>query len=206
MSALEQSAGPTPAEVTAAFQRVSDSFRGKAPELTRDELLQARTVLASGTKASTAWFSPALVTRQVVRIDARLHALDTGEPLVEPTLSRSENIKGTLALLGMIGLVVAVVWWIIAAATSEDEDDGPSDVGAFYACQHFVEQVLKAPSTADFGLFEDSRVAPEGDDRYTVRGLVDAENSFGVPLRSTYTCEVKYAGGSWLPVSVPTLD
>jgi hypothetical protein len=50
--------------------------------------------------------------------------------------------------------------------------------------------------------------APGGTGRnYTVRGYVDAENSFGASIRSQYTCEIHGNGnGNWTLVSLTGLN
>ncbi|MGY1652864.1 hypothetical protein [Geodermatophilus sp. SYSU D01119] len=197
---------PTPTDVTAAMQRVSASLNGKAPALTRDELLGARAILSSGTPASMSVFTPALLAHAVARIDARLHALDTGTAVVEPKFPWIENVKGGLALLAMVAVIGGIIWAIVAAATGDGEDEAPTSEGAYYACEHFVGLVLKAPSTADFTGYDAARITDDGGDRYTVRGQVDAENSFGAMLRSDYSCTVRHTDEGWVAVGVPVVD
>lgn len=54
------------------------------------------------------------------------------------------------------------------------------------ACKDYVKDRLKAPGTARFSAASHTGTGAA----YTVRGLVDSENSFGASLRSTYTCTV----------------
>lgn len=62
-----------------------------------------------------------------------------------------------------------------------------------WAMSHeFVRPMLKAPSTAKFGPFEESSVTPLGDEKYRIVAYVDSQNSFGAMLRTYYTCELKY--------------
>jgi hypothetical protein len=66
---------------------------------------------------------------------------------------------------------------------------------AIVMCRDQVKKELRAPSTADFG--GESVVSPEGGG-YAVLGWVDAQNSFGVKLRSAYSCGATYMGnGQW---------
>ncbi|WP_156484829.1 hypothetical protein [Bhargavaea cecembensis] len=58
--------------------------------------------------------------------------------------------------------------------------------------QWFVEQHLKAPSTAEFNW--DNEAVEIDDDVWQVTGSVDSENSFGGMIRSNYTVEVRYKG------------
>jgi hypothetical protein len=62
--------------------------------------------------------------------------------------------------------------------------------------ENFIKDQLKAPSTAEFSPHGETRVAyNEADDTYTVRGWVDAQNSFGAKLRSKYICTVRNTVG-----------
>jgi hypothetical protein len=74
---------------------------------------------------------------------------------------------------------------------SAGESNGGTRDEAIAACEHFVSEDLKAPSSADFPLYRDDRVTNIGK-VYTVSGYVDAENSFGAKLRLNYTCTVKW--------------
>lgn len=70
-----------------------------------------------------------------------------------------------------------------------------SDDDAFYCAQLIVEDYLKAPSTAKFCKLSDATVTHLGNGEYMVTGWVDAENSYGVMIRSdfvvTYTATEK---------------
>ncbi|MBJ2322235.1 hypothetical protein JFT37_27315 [Pseudomonas fluorescens] len=74
-----------------------------------------------------------------------------------------------------------------------------------YVMSHaFVERRLKAPSTADFGSYSDSRVVPVPANasacRFLVVGYVDAQNGFGAMIRSSYTVTMEKVKGedSWI--------
>lgn len=78
-----------------------------------------------------------------------------------------------------------------------------ADFGAFDVCKGFVKERLKAPSTAKFRDFyqDDGEVQVDRntDGTYTVTSTVDAQNSFGAKLRSTFTCTVHPTGkDTWL--------
>jgi hypothetical protein len=75
-------------------------------------------------------------------------------------------------------------------------DDTPvpatgSEAAAWTACERFVSDQLKAPSTAEFSGF-DTKISDLGNGRYVVRGYVDAENSFGAMIRNDYLCRVEH--------------
>ncbi|SNR98957.1 hypothetical protein SAMN06272737_1579 [Blastococcus mobilis] len=111
------------------------------------------------------------------------------------------TVVGGLLILGVIGSIFN---------GCDDDDSGSSgsdgsDSGAYYACEGFVEDRLKAPSSADFSGYFDSYVIQSGDE-YTVSGYVDAENSFGAMLRSEWTCTVRDGGDTWYLESLTGLD
>ncbi|OSI09291.1 Uncharacterised protein [Neisseria zoodegmatis] len=59
------------------------------------------------------------------------------------------------------------------------------------ACESAVKQLLKAPATAEFGGWGRNR---NGDGTYTITGSVDAHNSYGAMLRSSFNCTVRDKG------------
>ncbi|MDF2691703.1 MAG: hypothetical protein K0S65_86 [Labilithrix sp.] len=103
---------------------------------------------------------------------------------------------GGLGFTGWLGAAVAVaiigggIYWAVSSAAGGDEMSASElKVLAESACEGAVEQNLKAPSSAEY----DSSASGSGP--WTVTGSVDAENSFGAMIRSTYTCSVEQADG-----------
>jgi len=60
------------------------------------------------------------------------------------------------------------------------------------ACQTYVAERLKAPSSAEF--LRSTEIVPRDEGGYLVRGSVEAQNAFGVKLRRSYLCAVDPAG------------
>ena len=60
------------------------------------------------------------------------------------------------------------------------------------ACQTYVAERLKAPSSAEFS--RSTEIVPRDEGGYLVRGSVEAQNAFGVKLRRGYLCAVDPAG------------
>lgn len=101
-------------------------------------------------------------------------------------------------------IFLAVV--IVGAALSDDgngdpraDEKYPADE-ARYACQAWVKDGLKAPATAKFS----GNGATGSDGNWTITGTVDAENSFGALIRTTWTCNARVEGDDW--VGSATLD
>jgi hypothetical protein len=91
-----------------------------------------------------------------------------------------------------VGLTAAVLG---LAGCGSDGDAG----GAIAYCHQFVEQQLRAPSSADFPRVGEHQVTDVGEQRWRVSSYVDAENSFGASLRTAWTCDISYdeAAGVW---------
>lgn len=63
-----------------------------------------------------------------------------------------------------------------------------------YTCAKMrVEELLKAPSTAEFERHSYKDAAIDmGGERYVVASSVEAQNSFGVPLKKEFICDIQY--------------
>jgi hypothetical protein len=104
-------------------------------------------------------------------------------PGIHPSPRRGTSLGVWIAgAFGVIVLVLGVIWLV----TSGWEDDHNRD-NAYVAtsqCEGAIKERLKAPSTAEFNS------TATGGGPWTVVGTVDAENSFGAKLRSSYQCTV----------------
>ena len=126
-----------------------------------------------------------------------------------------KNREGILALLAL-----AVVSGILLLAAVDCAEEQPAarrrrkkygtKLGAWVMAQHFVKRELRAPSTADFGLGEQSPrkcVADLGDGLYLARGWVDAQNAFGAQVRSTFVVKLRFLGDNrWKMLEGPLLE
>jgi hypothetical protein len=74
----------------------------------------------------------------------------------------------------------------------EEKKEADRSIEAWAMSREFVKPMLKSPSTAKFGPFEESSVIPLGNEKYRIVVHVDSHNSFGAMLRAYYTCELKY--------------
>jgi hypothetical protein len=97
-----------------------------------------------------------------------------------------------------VAFSVAILGATTACSAPPSGPPEPDTIGAWVACQEFVGKRLKAPSTADYQSYDKGGVTIKTDSSFTVRGYVDAQNSFGAKLRSTYTCEVHSAANQWI--------
>jgi len=94
---------------------------------------------------------------------------------------------------GIILLIFAVML-LLSMCNNSDSDEGYDETDARIFAEDAIRDVLKAPSTAEFSGLTETEVINEGNDVFTVRGWVDAENSFGAKLRSNYEVRLKITG------------
>jgi hypothetical protein len=103
-----------------------------------------------------------------------------------------------LAACTILGLIVLVA---ICGAndTSSQPDKALIVVKVVDTCEAQVRQNLKAPSTAKFSGIWNTEVKDHGSGKYSARGWVESQNSFGAMLRNEYICMVKDAGSNpWI--------
>lgn len=117
--------------------------------------------------------------------------------------------RSTAATCGIVVVVLGVVMvglvLFLVVTTSEEPSPERAEErvkhDAWFTCQGFVKDRLKAPSTAEFCRYQDAQVAVDGE-KYRVVGCVDSQNSFGANIRSSFMCEVRASGDKWLLESV----
>lgn len=68
---------------------------------------------------------------------------------------------------------------------------------AMVQCRGHVRDRLRAPATAQFSGFNETNAQEVSTDLFRVTGYVDAENSFGANIRTTYQCTVQYEGSTY---------
>jgi hypothetical protein len=111
-------------------------------------------------------------------------------------------VKGCIGYL-VFCLVLSLVFSFFGS--NKEEVSCNSDNGmALVMAQQFVEQRLKAPSSAGFPWgTRDSQINNIGGCVYVVTSYVDAQNSFGAKIRTNYIAKVKYVGNDeWIPLNI----
>jgi len=109
----------------------------------------------------------------------------------DPVGARKDMLRG----FAVMGVVAAAVVAFAVFGGDDDEvraaperPDVPSEFGAEVACEDFVSDRLRSPSTADFS--EQVRT-PLAEDQFRVQGQVDSENGFGATVRAAWSCTVR---------------
>jgi hypothetical protein len=100
-------------------------------------------------------------------------------------------------VLVVIGLISDALKDDDSSTTSGGSNTPSSDdleLGAWNVCHQFVEDRLKAPSTADFEDVDEYK-ASNSAGVWTIVGWVDSENSFGAKIRTDYVCKVRHVSG-----------
>lgn len=120
------------------------------------------------------------------------NGLSNFEPPKDPKAKPvgSSNTKfGCLGCLGVIVLLFVGCGIAVGINAAQPRNNNTS-YEAIAQCEGRVEDLLKAPATAQF----DSSASGGGP--WIVVGAVDSENSFGALVRSTYQCTVTISGES----------
>lgn len=110
---------------------------------------------------------------------------------------QKKNEPTTKQTIGCL-VVGALLLFIFSQSCSKSENKTGSSSEAWYIAKKFAEKDLKAPATADFpSQFADGvKITDHGGGKYTVKGYVDAQNSFGAKIRQYFMVEVqKQPGG-----------
>lgn len=109
----------------------------------------------------------------------------------QPTSPAAKGCGGCFVIV----LVIWLLYAMVSCGSQESAEDKQVEMKqhAALVSRRFVEQYLKAPSTAKFPNSYDVEVTQSGD-KYIINSYVDAQNSFGAQIRSTYYCEMKYIG------------
>ena len=123
---------------------------------------------------------------------ARMHRRrSSGTPM-------SDEAKGCLILIGL-GVCAFIFVAILTSGGSSSNPSSPAHdkAMAWVMAQSFIEQRLKAPSTAKWPWGYDDKVLDLGGGRYKVKGYVDSENGFRAMIRTRFTLDMQYTPQGW---------
>jgi len=109
---------------------------------------------------------------------------------------QKQTTTGTFVRAGVVLFVfLSAVAWIgltLLSGGAGNERPEVTSAAAERACEDWARAELKAPSTAQF-----RNVESVGDGPWAVTGAVDAENSYGATVRSTWSCNIRLVGDTF---------
>lgn len=91
------------------------------------------------------------------------------------------------------GLFLAVLLGV--SLRPAEKPAGPKPITTNDAChmaERFVDQRLKAPSTAKHPWCSDAVISQTGENEFLVISYVDSQNSFGAMLRTKYAAKMRF--------------
>lgn len=112
---------------------------------------------------------------------------------------KKQNPMQALVAVGVV--IVAAIWIFGGGDTDEPEDPDAwrsqdNSTMAYIMTEDWVKERLRSPSTADFpGVFDrDGHITYNGNQTYSIRSYVDAQNAFGGTVRTHFAAEVQQTG------------
>ncbi len=98
------------------------------------------------------------------------------------------EIRNTLFVVhSSVIAVVLLLAIVISFFATGGFSNGNRDADAWVCAQEVVREELKAPDTANFCSYPSAQITKIGENRYIVKGYVDAENGFGATVRTHFT-------------------
>lgn len=105
--------------------------------------------------------------------------------------------KGSRVYILWILVAIGLFFWILTLTPNNNKPSLTTSESAWYACRQFIEDRLKAPTTAKFEHYNAAKVLVYANAEWRVFMVVDAENSFGAMIRSDFFCQLREEGENW---------
>ncbi len=120
---------------------------------------------------------------------------------------QSEKQKQTA--IGCLTLIVIFVVIVFALKSCiyggiDDSPKPPDKISLMVDAQLAVEDYLKAPSTAKYGVSDDYKIKKVSDQEYIVSSYVDSQNSFGAMIRSNFEVVIEF-NNDWTKYNVKSV-
>jgi len=110
------------------------------------------------------------------------------------TTAKKTSTKGCLSIM----IIASVIAFIMIKGCGDDTTSSPSskshEDAAYIVSKDFAKQKLTYPEEADFPWIP-KYSQMDADSIYTVVGEVTSKNGFGVKVKFTYKCRLKFLGG-----------
>lgn len=120
-------------------------------------------------------------------------------------LARWRQRWGTLStrVQSIVIIAVVVVGVVAASALLTYVGEQRQTAAAQEACEGYVKDSLKSPSSAEFSGTTHERTSEYG---FIMRGAVDSQNGFGSMIRNDYECTINQIGDKWFLINLEFED
>lgn len=113
---------------------------------------------------------------------------------------QKNEVRGAIGCLAVTLFVVFFTFFSCRNYKPSPESIAEGDrAEAWYYAQQFAKKELISPKSADFPSYHTDGVKVEiiGDDKFSIRGYVDAQNAFGATVRSRFEAQISHEGKKW---------
>lgn len=95
--------------------------------------------------------------------------------------------------------LILIAFSIIIVGCSGEKD---AKKDAWICAQKVVNDELKSPSSAKFCSYSEASITDMGNNQYNIRGTVEAENSFGAKVKTTFRVTLTLTSSGFKDYSV----
>ncbi|GAA0082983.1 hypothetical protein [Clostridium sp. CTA-6] len=89
-----------------------------------------------------------------------------------------------------LSIILCLGIFVGCSDSSGRGDESEERYKAYETAKSYVEDELKSPSTAEFPSASEAKITKLGKDEYKIESYVNAENSFGAKVKSTFSCRI----------------
>lgn len=115
--------------------------------------------------------------------------------------SNKKFISGCFAVILTPFVIIFVL--IMYYSSQPEKVHKPDNIEVYVMAESTVKQKLKAPRTAKFCGYTQSKIINYEPKKYTVLGCVDAQNSFGAMVRNNFEVSLEWRGNDqWRVINV----
>lgn len=86
----------------------------------------------------------------------------------------------------MLMIFIAIVLLLFTGCTGSTNREEDLKEQAWICAQNVVRENLKSPSSAKFCWYPEADISNLGDNEYMIRGWVEAQNDFGVSIKTDF--------------------
>jgi hypothetical protein len=130
-------------------------------------------------------------------IDKKKHIIQNENSRVEKLKYRNYNAIRNVVVF--ILLIFFLNMFLEKVACKSNKNPHASE--AIVMHRHFIEQLLKSPSSADFENSLAVTAVDLGNNRFKITSHVDSQNGFGAVIRTDYEIILRYLGGDPLTLN-----